>query len=261
MARLRDQLNPGGPDAEPHGGHIIAYQEFTEKAPNYVWAEQLWNWLLGTGADWCLQLQDDVTVPTFFFPALEAMLHNLPPEAAIIGLSATHPLSSEIARQGHRWFVTDGMLIGWAYVLRREALRVFMENRARADEAFRHQSEDVQLGQFARAANLKVWHPVPTLCDHDQTIISSYKGNELHSHRRPAVTWRDFGEGSMCDPTWWTPPHLSAVQNLPMPSQKLCWWCGKRQAKISSGETGAGICGTCLGICFGTFLGRDDRDG
>ena len=53
-------------------GPCFAYREFTERAPNAVWAEKLWTWLFETGADWCLQLQDDVIVAPCFWPILKS---------------------------------------------------------------------------------------------------------------------------------------------------------------------------------------------
>lgn len=232
MARLRSQLDSWGP---------VAYREFTDRAPNWEWSVRLWEWMHETGADWCLQLQDDVVVAPCFWSALHAMIAGAPPDASIIGLSATHPMAPEIARRGHRWYRTEAMLIGWAYMIRRDALEEFLAVRESITTQVGRDCEDVILGAFARASKRFVHHPCPTLADHDTTIPSSY-ANDHHSTRRPQVTWRDFGEGSLTDPSWW---NASGVpQLLPMPPQRQCWLCGERGI-VAEGRNGVGLCAEC----------------
>ena len=52
MVKLRQLL-----DTE---GKADFYREFTERAANSVWSEQLWTWQRETGADWGVEIQDDV---------------------------------------------------------------------------------------------------------------------------------------------------------------------------------------------------------
>lgn len=244
MQRLRVALHPGGVACD-------RYAEFTERESNAEWSVKLWNWLYSTGADWCLQLQDDVIAAPCFWRALRSMLGALPESAAIVGLSAVHPMAPEMARRGHRWYRTTGMLVGWAYAIRREALGQFLEVREELTRQVGDKCEDVILGTFAARSGYGVWHPCPTIVDHDTSIPSSY-ANDHHSTRRPQVTWRDFGEGSLTDPEWWKPS--GAVEILPMPPQRNCWFCLERGAVSNSAKTGAGICGVCLGACMGSVL-------
>ena len=205
------------------------YREFTDRAPNNVWAEALWTWLHETGADWCLQLQDDVMVAPCFWPAIRAMLSALPPDADIVGLTSTHPMAPDVAKRGHRWYRTEANLVGWAYCIRREALGEFLEGRAQLPPKFREQNEDEQIAEWARVSGRGVWHPVPAIIDHDTSIPSSYK-NDAHSHRRPQVTWRTYDERELTDPTWWIPSGTPEL--LAMPPQFECWACGKEAAPL-----------------------------
>jgi hypothetical protein len=51
-------------------------------------------------------------------------------------------------------------------------------------------TEDTLLGCFCLSTGHRIWHPIPTIIDHDTSIESTY-GNEAHEHRRPSVTWKD----------------------------------------------------------------------
>lgn len=236
--------------AEASSAGLDHYREFTDKAPNWVWSVDLWKWLISTGAGWGLQLQDDTMTAPCFWPAIRAMLSSLPTEAEIVGLSSVHPMAMEMARRGHRWYRTTHLVVGWAYAVRIPTLAEFLTRRDALIEKHGKGCEDVLLGQFAAESEKNVWHPCPTIVDHDTSIPSSYQ-NDHHSTRRPQVTWRDYGEGSMTDTSWWKPSGLPQI--LPMPPQRVCWFCLERGIKAES-RTGAGICGVCLGACIGSFL-------
>jgi hypothetical protein len=244
MARLRKQLGItndvrawGGANHEPTHG----YREFSDREPNTVWAEKLWRWLVSTDADWCLQLQDDVTVAPNFWPALRAMLAALPPEAGIVGLTSVHPMANEVARRGHRWYRTPSQLVGWAYAVRRPVLEQFLVWREQP--GVQELNEDEQIANFAAQSGLGVWHPVPAICDHDTTIQSSYH-NDAHAMRRPQVTWRGYQAGDIESVEWWKPG--GAVETLQTPPQRVCWFCLQRPIIAQSVRSGAGICGQCL---------------
>jgi hypothetical protein len=243
MARLKEQL----------GHRPRFYREFTEKAANTVWAEELWTWLRDTGAEWCLQLQDDVMVAPCFWPALRAMLGALPPEADVVGLASVHPMAKEIARRGQHWYRTRGNLVGWAYMLRHEALTEFLEIRGKMSDDFRSQNEDEQIAEWVSKTGRTCWHPVPAIADHDTTIPSSYK-NDDHTLRRPQITWRDYTDGSMTDPTWWMLSGTTEIMHLP--NQFNCWWCGVNPTILKSQETGARLCAKCMGALMGHLLNQ-----
>lgn len=250
MGRLRAELLLSSATSGISNVKADHYREFADRAPNWVWSLDLWNWLHETGAEWCMQLQDDVMAAPCFWPALRAMLSSLPKEAEIVGLSAVHPMAPEWARRGHRWYRTKALLVGWAYVIRRDALGEFLRVRERLVEKHGKKCEDVLLGQFAAESEKYIWHPCPTIVDHDTSIPSSYDNDE-HSTRRPQVTWRDFGEGSMTDPTWWRPSGLPAL--LPMPPQRVCWMC-MQKGIVAQAPNGVGVCGVCIGAMIGSNL-------
>ena len=256
MDRLREALGHPLRDTDAAieaGKWPTHYREFTDRAPNTVWSEALWTWLLETGAEWCLQLQDDVMVAPCFWPALRAMIAALPQEAEVIGLTSVHPGSVEIARQGHRWFTTRGNLVGWAYMLTHDALSEFRIARDLLPPAFRQMNEDMQIAEWAARSGRLVWHPVPTIVDHDTSIPSSY-ANDHHGHRRPQVTWRDFGEGSLTDPSFWLPSGTpTMLGNAPM---FACSFCGVAPGKMVSQETQARICAGCLHKLVGEAIRR-----
>jgi hypothetical protein len=207
LARLRATL----PDPP-------AVRVFGDRAPNWSWSESMWRWALETDADYHLFLQDDVTVAPNFWPALQAMLHAVPDE--IIGVEAAHPGGRTIARDGGRWYTTADMLIGPGYVMPRESLHAFLEWRktSLARGALQAIDEDTMIGVFALATRRRIWHPVPTIIDHDTSVASTY-GHDNHKNRRPSVLWTD---GDVCgwepadleEESWWMddgaapPPHL-----------------------------------------------------
>jgi len=239
MLRLRDALQEGGGE-----GLRVYYREFTERKKINLWARDMWEWLAHQPVEWCVQLQDDVMIAPRFWDHLRAMLSALPDEAGIIGLASTHPMAPEMARRGHRWYRTPAMLVGWAWAIRRPVLRHFLSTLT--DEPFK--CEDAKMGQYAACYGHDVWHPCPTIVDHDTTIKSTY-ANDQHSTRRPQCTWRDYGEASMSDPSWWSPSGMPEC--LPMPPQRMCCLCLEHSEVMHSMKTNLGVCG----VCIGNFIG------
>jgi hypothetical protein len=204
LERLREQL---GIHADELGFELderdMRYREFTERAPNKVWSGQLWTWGLETGAGYVLQLQDDAEVAPDFWVQLHKILAAVPDQ--IIGLEAAHPRGKQLAHGGCTWYTTTDMLIGVGYVLPRAILAEFLEWRASSLHDGWVIDEDMLIAVFAMCAGRRIWHPVPTIIDHDVTIASTY-GHDAHVCRRPSVTWKD----KPC-PVDWTPrgvPHM-----------------------------------------------------
>jgi hypothetical protein len=167
------------------------YREFTERAPNHVWSAAMWDWLVTQSpGGYCLQLQDDVELAPNFRTVLEAMLQAVPNE--VIGLETAHPGAMTVAREGGRWCTTADGLIGVGYVLPSALLQDFLEwcDRELKLRSVLSISEDTLIGVWALATGRRIWHPVPTIIDHDLSIASTY-GNDAHTMRRPSVTWRD----------------------------------------------------------------------
>lgn len=176
---------------------------FTERCPNWQWSGDMWRWAAETDATHFLSLQDDVIPSPNFWPELRAMVEAKPDE--VIGLESVHPECTEAARNGVRWLATSDGLIGVGYVLPIWLLREFLEWRATrlCKGAVESITEDSLLSLWCLTTEQPIYHPVPTIIDHDTSLKSTY-GNDTHSHRRPVVTWKDYAVGD--DPKWWDHP-------------------------------------------------------
>lgn len=189
LARLFEQLGIGGEDtsAPPHHCRV-----FGELGPTraLVWAQKLWAWGAEVDADYFLTLQDDVEVAPNFWAALEAMLRVLPDE--VIGLHTSHPLAPELCRDDVRWVTTSDGLQGVGYVMPRKLLVEFREwlaSHVKDLEGY-PEGEDTLIGLWCLATGRRIYHPVPTIIDHDTSIASAY-GNDRHGNRRPTVVWKN----------------------------------------------------------------------
>lgn len=220
LKRLRTSLFGTGYETPPEGTKFThgVVREFRERTHFSVWATSMWTWLEETGADWGLSLQDDVLVAPNFWKALEAMLAAVPPEVEIICLESAHPATPLLHSAGEVWYSTAEMLIGVAYVARREtyaAFREWRETRLKPGAWFpgpQCVTEDNLFGQFAMNTGRRVYSPVRTLVDHD-VALKSVHGNDDHPNRRPRVRWDNAGLPLETYelPAYWkvdNPPHL-----------------------------------------------------
>jgi hypothetical protein len=188
-ARLVDALTPTSRE-------VVDHKLFTERTPNWKWSEDMWRWAVSTDASHFLTLQDDVLVAPNFWPALRSMLEAHPEE--VICLESVHPATPALAREGHRWMTTSDLMVGVGYVLPTALLREFLAWRERLTPGPRVGSddrhvvpEDTLLACWCVATGRKIWHPIPTIIDHDTDIPSSY-GHEAHTARRPEVRWNTW---------------------------------------------------------------------
>lgn len=249
FVRLKDQLR----------NRPTYYRELTDKAPNNVWSVAMWEWMLTTGADFCLTLQDDVMVAPCFWPALRAMVANLPRgEGQWLGLSGVHPVAKEVARRGHHWYRTQSWIIGWAYGMWRDDLAEFFAWRtSEAGEAYAKRilpaGEDAVINFWLPTIRKgSSWHPTPSICDHDVSIDSSYD-NDDHGHRRPWVTWHGYGD-ELTRPDFWL-VNGKAPQLYPTVAQHMCWGCGAEPAIYGYGN-GVKMGARCIGQAAGAILGK-----
>jgi hypothetical protein len=189
---------------------FVEVRAFTDRAPNWEWSGKMWRWAAETMSTHFLQLQDDVISAPKFWPSLLAMLEALPGQ--IIGLESVHHRSPDLHAQGHRWYTTSDGLIGVGYVLPMPQLRDFLVWRATklCKGAIESITEDTLLCVWALSTGRRIWHPMPTIIDHDVSIPSTY-GNDTHAHRRPLVCFADHKPAT--DPSGWRdidPPHLGS---------------------------------------------------
>jgi hypothetical protein len=171
LTRLVDGLSPAP-------SSMVARRVFADREPNWSWSEKLWAWSAETGASHLLQLQDDVIVGPDFWPQLTAMVDAVSDQ--VIGLES-------VLAMGSPWYTTSDGLIGVGYLLPRQVTVELLHWRKTAlrAEGYKRLNEDQLIGLFCFVTGRRIWHPVPTLIDHDIDLASTY-GNDAHSHRRPA---------------------------------------------------------------------------
>ena len=187
----------------PGSGVLHVAKAFTEKAKPHVWAEKLLRWGLEQaetlGVTHLVQLQDDVIPAPNFWKAAAALVEAYPDQ--LLGLETAHPLAPQLAADPDETIriitTTDGLIgVGWIFPI--PLVREFLEWRATklkpgGIEAI---TEDTLIGVWCLATGRRVFHPVPTLIDHDLSLESTY-GNDAHANRRPTVRWdmaNQFGD-------------------------------------------------------------------
>lgn len=228
---------------------------FGDKESNRIWPHTMWRWAVGCGATHLVQLQDDVIPAPNFWPVLRAMVEAKP--QVIIGLHSNHPLAAVQFRAGRRWY-RDHWLTGPAYVFPTTSLSAFLAWCEAHPDVCSATNEDSLISRWAHESKVSIWHPVPTITDHDLGVPSTY-GNDGHHewsmYRQPPVTWRDAPTGyALEDPAFWRCTEESAPL-LPGPGTQLCWYCAANEAKGISVSTGARICNICLFQLVGKFMG------
>ena len=249
FARLRDGLQ----------GPVEHVQVFAERESNRVWPGKLYRWAVSTGASHCLQLQDDVIVYEKFWPVLRAMIAAVPDQ--ILGLEANHPLGPEMLRTGRRWYRTRAWLVGVGYCWPMSpdlpnGLPAFLRWCEANPDAVQANNEDSLVNLWAQQHGHDIWHPVPTIIDHDIGVPSTY-GNDDHAeysmYRRPTVTWRDVElRNGWVDPDYWRcalPPLLQG------PGTQKCHFCLQNPAPLHSIRSSARICPVCAHAFTGAYLG------
>jgi hypothetical protein len=220
---------------------LIDHAVFGEKEPNWSWSRKLWSWGMFGKHDYLVQLQDDVLVAPAFWAALSAMLTALPDQ--VIGLESAHPAMRTLSRDGHRWCTSRAWMVGVGYVIPRAALAELMKFRESFDAEARRTNEDEFIARWCVATGRSVWHPMPTIIDHDTDVASTY-GNDAHTHRRPVVTWRDYSSRELSEPAFWKPS-----EDVPMvtnPHLESCWGCAEEPAEGTFAKTGLKLGRNCV---------------
>lgn len=197
FVRLTTALGLDSWDEQPRSEAdiLVAYKAFTEKAKAHVWSEALMRWGIeqaeAAGATHLVQLQDDVIPAPNFWPAAAALVAAYPDE--LLGLETAHPVAPTLASDDDefvRILTTADGLIGVGWIMPIPLVRKFLEWRRTAlrEGAIEAITEDTLMGVWCLATGRRVYHPIPTLIDHDLSLESTY-GNDAHANRRPTVRW------------------------------------------------------------------------
>jgi hypothetical protein len=243
LNRLLSQLGPVPPP-----------RVFAEREPHWQWSLRLWRWGRDSGADWLVQLQDDVQVPATFTSAVRAALGQAPAGAEVVALFGIHPLARELARQGSRWHGTRAWLMGNAYALSRSFLEAFVPWVEANEPIARLTCEDALINRYCVETGRNVLHTMPSLAEHDVALPSTWAEDAKrqglddprnHGHRRATVSWLDFSEQELTRASFWQQPQ--DVRVLLDHLGPRCWFClGGEPAFISSAESGVHLGPACF---------------
>lgn len=142
----------------------------------------------------CVFLDDDVLTCPDFVANLTKIIAAQPDK--VIGLH--HALST--SRDVGSWLTTVDGTLGPANVIPTYILEKFPEWRSTAllPGALEAIDSDVLLGLFCLKHDIKVYHPMPTIVDHDLTIPTCFPGNEATRGRSTVCNWK-----TMSLPTSW----------------------------------------------------------
>jgi len=197
----------------------IEHRIFDDREPNWSWSAKLWQWSTTTDATHLLQIQDDVIVCRDFWTHLHAMVSAGPREIICLESVLDPPGPSP-------WYTTGDGMIGVGYVMpikcvRRyePSLEEFLEFREKLRPgAIQSLNEDQMIGLYAYYMQYKIWHPRPTIIDHDTSIQSTY-GNDTHSHRRPV---RTLVHDDLAPASWSTVGPVPHIQMMYSSTPYLC---------------------------------------
>lgn len=214
MSRIVAALAWEGPEAADAGFKYVHIE--STPGPNWKWGEAQWAWAVGSGAEACLFLQDDnllpgcvregrgpIESPGTFWRYLQAILAAVGPER-VLGFHTRHPEAGALAAAGRRW-VSTTELVGTGYLFPRAELVSFLAWRKHVGaNIVRQIDEDTSIGVWARATRRRIWHPIPTIVDHDIDLQST-ADNDAMPDRRPTVLWDDpeWAGADMASPEFW----------------------------------------------------------
>lgn len=221
------------------------FRIFDDKEPCHSWFRKILKWGRNTRATHLLQLQDDVLVSENFWSALLAMVDAVPDQ--VIGLESAHPVFRQLARDEHRWARSckPAWLVGVGWVAPMSVVRDLDDWIDALPEGMLTDKtdEDELFAEFCTETGRSVFHPIPTIIDHDVAVLSTYN-NQHHKLRQPTVTWKEYGPREIEDPEFWKVKGDPPV--IVNPHKQMCWGCQNEPAVMEFGETGARMGVKCL---------------
>ena len=255
LDRLRMQLGPWTNDAS-------TYFEVADKCPHPDWSRRLWE----TGRDMTagdptaqfVTIQDDVVVPDNFAAILQA-IYSIWPDR-IVSLFNVHPISRELARAGGKMYRSRAFVLGVGYSIPGSLMVEFCEFRKRNDQAARMRSEDSFVALWAVETGRDIYHPMPSLVEHDLSMPSTW-GADQHGNRSATVSFRDYSAAELERPDFWVHPGTPRLITDHLGPR--CWLCVDpahpeigEQAFMTFEPSGVAIGARCWAKC-GEFLGAD----
>lgn len=208
-------------------GSCDSYSVWIEESPGkpHEWSERQWlRSLRDKEATHCLMLNDDVISCESFMKRLYGVLAARPNH--IVSLYNQQPLAKEADAKGLRWITSRDGLIGNAYVLPAHVLRHFLEWRSSAlvPGTIETLSEDQLINLYAMAHGFDIWHTVPALISHDETVPTCYGNAPVKCAvppRDPMPT--DWDTDGLDAGRWFRGNHHALVQRLKVPLYERYW--------------------------------------
>lgn len=196
--------------------------------PNWVWSAQVFEHLAAQDSEWSMLIQDDVIPIPGFWAVVTAAIEG----AAAAGAEAfcfftIVPPAGSFSKMGCNWVTTTDWMVGPCWAVRTSAMREFVEFRKTRLRAGWNSpgpdgrlksglNEDTQLGLFLAATGRKIWHPLPSLVDHDVEVPSTY-GNGGFAFNKSSFGWKDWSSlhglpiEALRDRAFWMPRNPPAT--------------------------------------------------
>jgi hypothetical protein len=207
-------------DVDDHP-HLAAFRLFAEVGPTppHVWSGKLFQWAAEQGADWVVQVQDDVVpCPDFVDVAKAALSEAGKAGADVVGFFTIAPPAANFAAMGCNWLTTTDWMTGPAWAIRPSFAREFVQFKnlrmrdGWADRVKENSlNEDTLLGLGCAALGRRIWNPLPALVDHDVTVPSHYTRMAAdHPYNRSSYSWERWAKdrhdvADLKDPAFWVP--------------------------------------------------------
>ncbi len=152
----------------------------------HEWSERQWGGAitmstLGSGCTHALLLNDDLVLCDGFLAVLANVIAARPNH--LINLYNCHKLAHEAQARGMSWLTGNDSLIGNAYVIPIPSLRHFLHWRETAltPGTVETLSEDQLVNLWAMAHDIRIWHTIPALVEHDLSVPSCYGNTQCRS--------------------------------------------------------------------------------
>ena len=179
--------NPGG------AGRVASLHRLISQLPGwpthiesdpgrpFEWSERQWRGAIALGQEYCLLLNDDMTLCEGFADVLQAVIEARPDH--ILHLYNNHEMAKMAQFKQLRWVTSCDGLFGNAYLMPTRRLAEFLVWRATAPISgfVERCSEDNLLNLWCMSRRALIWHAVPALCDHDIAIPTCFEGNLRHT--------------------------------------------------------------------------------